>query len=96
MQKGDRVAMCMPMTPEVVTILYACLKLGLIVVPIFAGFGEGAIATRLADSGAKFVFTAEYLERRGKKLPLASKIPSDKLILHHECARSIKRPLFLV
>ncbi|MBZ5602189.1 MAG: AMP-binding protein [Acidobacteriia bacterium] len=79
--KGDRVAMCMPMTPEVVTILYACLKLGLIVVPIFAGFGPGAIATRLTDSGAKYVFTAEHLERRGKKLPLAEKIPFDKLML---------------
>src|SRR5579885_2887328 len=82
LQKGDRVAMCMPMTPEVVTILYACLKLGLIVVPVFAGFGPGAIATRLADSGARLVFTAEHLERRGKKLPLEEKIPFDKLILH--------------
>ncbi len=66
--------MCMPMTPEVVTILYACLKLGLIVVPIFAGFGAGAIATRLADSGARAVFTADHLERRGKRLPLLEKV----------------------
>jgi acetyl-CoA synthetase len=72
--QGDRVAMCMPMVPEVVTILYACLKLGLIVVPIFAGFGAGAIATRLADSGARAVFTADHLERRGKKLPLLEKV----------------------
>ncbi|PYT16016.1 MAG: AMP-dependent synthetase [Acidobacteria bacterium] len=74
LKEGDRVAMCMPMTPEVVTILYACLKLGLIVAPIFAGFGAGAIATRLADSGARVVFTAEHLERRGKRLPLAAKV----------------------
>jgi acetyl-CoA synthetase len=45
------------------------------VVPIFAGFGAGAIATRLADSGARVVFTAESLERRGKRIPLAEKIP---------------------
>ncbi len=90
LQKGDRVAMCMPMTPEVVTILYASLKLGLIVMPIFAGFGEGAIATRLEDSGAKFVFTAEHLERRGKKLPLASKIPSKNLIV--DWPRSAETP----
>jgi acetyl-CoA synthetase len=63
------------MTPEVVTILYACLKLGLIVVPIFAGFGPGAIASRIADSGARVVFTAENLERRGKLLPLREKMP---------------------
>ncbi|HWZ33370.1 MAG TPA: AMP-binding protein [Bryobacteraceae bacterium] len=76
LKPGDRVAMCMPMTPEVVTILYACLKLGLIVVPIFAGFGPGAIATRVADSGPRVVFTAEHLERRGKLLPLVEKIPA--------------------
>jgi acetyl-CoA synthetase len=74
LQEGDRVAMCMPMTPAVVAILYACLKLGLIVTPIFAGFGAGAIATRLADSGARAVFTADHLERRGKRLPLLEKV----------------------
>jgi acetyl-CoA synthetase len=72
--KGDRVALCMPMVPEVVTILYACFKLGLIVVPIFAGFGPGAIATRLKDSGARLVFTADFLERRGKRIALKEKV----------------------
>jgi acetyl-CoA synthetase len=74
MTKGDRVALVMPMIPEVVTILYACFKLGLIVVPIFAGFGAGAIATRLADSGARVVFTADHGQRRGKLLPLKEKV----------------------
>ncbi len=64
----------MPMIPEVVTILYACFKLGLIVVPIFAGFGAGAIATRLADSGARVVFTADRAQRRGKLLPIKEKV----------------------
>jgi acetyl-CoA synthetase len=71
---GDRVALCMPMIPEIVTILYACFKLGLIVVPIFAGFGAGAIATRLENSGARVVFTADHLQRRGKQIPLKSKV----------------------
>jgi acetyl-CoA synthetase len=72
---GDRVALCLPLAPEILVILYACFKLGLTVVPVFAGFGSGAIATRLADSGARVVFTAETLERRGKRQPLAEKIP---------------------
>ena len=72
--KGDRVALIMPMVADVITILYACLKLGLVVVPIFVGFGAGAIASRLQDSGAKLVFTAESLARRGKKIPLADKV----------------------
>ena len=72
---GDRVAMCMPMVPEILSILYGCLQAGLTVVPIFAGFGAGAIATRLQDSGARVLFTADSLERRGKLIPLASKMP---------------------
>jgi len=74
LKQGDRVAMCMPMVPEIVTILYACFKLGLIVVPIFAGFGAGAIAMRLENSGARVVFTARELHRRGKAIPLLSKV----------------------
>lgn len=67
---GDRVALYMPMVPEVVTILYACFKLGLIAVPIFSGFGYGATAARLRDSGAKVLFTADFLARRGRLIPL--------------------------
>lgn len=72
--KGDRVALVMPMVPEVVTIVYACCKLGLIVVPIFAGFGASAIATRLENSGARVVFTADHGQRRGRLLPLKEKL----------------------
>ena len=77
LQPGDRVALCLPMVPEILSILYGCFKAGLTVVPIFAGFGAGAIATRLEDSGARVVFTARHLERRGKHLPLIEKIPAD-------------------
>src|SRR5947207_12912833 len=75
LEPGDRVALCMPMVPEVLSILYGCFKAGLTVVPIFAAFGAGAIATRLKDSGARVLFTASHLHRRGKRLPLAEKIP---------------------
>jgi acetyl-CoA synthetase len=74
LQPGDRIALVMPMVPEIVAILYAAFKLGLIVVPIFSGFGAHAIATRLDDSGAKLVFTAESIERRGKRIPIAEKV----------------------
>ena len=72
---GDRVALCLPMVPEILAILYGCFKAGLTVVPIFAGFGPGAIATRLEDSGARVLFTADFLERRGKRIPLAARMP---------------------
>jgi len=75
LEPGDRVALCMPMVPEVLEILYGCWKAGLTAVPIFAGFGAGAIETRLADSGARVLFTADRLVRRGKSLPLREKMP---------------------
>ena len=75
LETGDRVALCMPVVPEILSILYGCFKAGVVVVPIFAGFGSGAIATRLEDSGARVLFTADHLERRGKLLPLLEKIP---------------------
>ena len=76
LQAGDRVALCMPMVPEILSILYGCFKAGMTVVPIFAGFGTGAIATRLEDSGARVLFTADFLERRSKRIPLLEKMPT--------------------
>ncbi|HEY7392047.1 MAG TPA: AMP-binding protein, partial [Bryobacteraceae bacterium] len=75
MASGDRAALSMPMVPEILSILYGCFKAGITVVPIFAGFGAGAIAARLEDSGARVLFTADHLERRGKLLPLLEKVP---------------------
>jgi acetyl-CoA synthetase len=85
--KGERVALVMPLIPEVITILYACFKLGLIVVPIFAGFGATAIATRLRDSGARAVFTADYARRRGKLLPLKEKV--DQALEKHTAVEKV-------
>lgn len=70
---GDRVALYMPMVPEVVAILYACFKLGLIAVPVFSGFGYAAVGVRLQDSGARVLFTADFLERRGRRIALKEK-----------------------
>ncbi len=70
---GDRVALLMPMVPEVATILYACFKLGLMAAPIFSGFGYEAVAVRLQDSGARLLFTADFLERRGRRIALKEK-----------------------
>ncbi len=71
---GDRVALLMPMIPEVISVLYGCFKLGLTAVPIFAGYGADAIQTRLADCGPRVVVTADFLERRGIRLPLKEKL----------------------
>ena len=69
-ETGDTVATYMPMVPEVISILYGCFKAGAIVVPIFSGFGTEATATRLADSDASVLFTADGFYRRGSEVRL--------------------------
>lgn len=68
--KGDVVACYLPMLPETVVTLYAALKIGAIFMPIFSGFSVSAVATRLKDSEAKIVVTADASYRRGKAIPL--------------------------
>ena len=65
-QKGDTVGIYMPMVPEIVTVLMGCLKLGVVAIPVFSGFGASALATRLSDAEAKLLFTADGSSRRGK------------------------------
>ena len=62
---GDAVGVYMPMTPEAVTSVMACAKLGAVFLPIFSGFGADAVAMRLADAGAKVLITADGFPRRG-------------------------------
>ncbi len=64
--KGDAVGVFMPMVPEIVSVIMAIARIGAVFVPIFSGYGSGAVATRLQDSGAKVMFTADGFLRRGK------------------------------
>ena len=65
-KKGDVVAIYLPMLPETVITMLAAMKIGAIALPIFSGFSPGAVATRLVDSEAKVVVTADGSYRRGK------------------------------
>jgi len=71
---GDRVALYMPMCPEVAVASHACAHLGAVQVPIFSGFGASAVAQRLQDSGAKVVVTADWSYRRGRRTPMRETI----------------------
>jgi acetyl-CoA synthetase len=68
--RGDRVAIYMPMIPETVATTLACGKLGAVFMPVFSGYGAEAVATRLQDSGAKVIVTADGFHRRGKVVPM--------------------------
>ncbi|MGE5222194.1 MAG: AMP-binding protein [Omnitrophica WOR_2 bacterium] len=74
--KGDAIGLYMPMTCEIVVAMLAIAKIGGIILPLFSGYGAGAIATRLSDADAKAVFTADGFFRRGK--PVAMKPVMDE------------------
>ncbi|MFW6055999.1 MAG: acetate--CoA ligase [Chloroflexota bacterium] len=69
-EKGDRVAIYMPMGVEAAVIMLACARIGAIHMAIFAGFSPGAVADRLALTEAKFIFAQDAGTRRGKPVPL--------------------------
>jgi acetyl-CoA synthetase len=73
-EAGDRVAIYMPMCPEVAIASHACAHVGAVQVPIFSGFAAPAIVQRLQDSGAKVVITANWSLRRGKRVPMLETI----------------------
>jgi acetyl-CoA synthetase len=68
--KGDGIGLHMPMTPEICIALLAIARIGGVVLPLFSGYGEGAIVSRLKDAEAKALFTADGFYRRGAIVPL--------------------------
>jgi acetyl-CoA synthetase len=64
--RGDRVALFMPMCPELVAAFFAVITVGGIVLPLFSGYGAEAVASRLQDAGAKALVTADGFWRRGQ------------------------------
>jgi acetyl-CoA synthetase len=69
-KKGDRVALYMPMIPELVFAVLACARIGAIHSVIFGGFSARSITDRVLDGGCTAVITADGCWRRGKLLPL--------------------------
>jgi acetyl-CoA synthetase len=69
-QKGDAIALYLPMLAELLPIFFGILKIGAVVVPIFSGFGTDAVAVRFDDARVKVVFTADGTLRRGKPVLL--------------------------
>ncbi len=69
---GDSVGLCLPMIPETVSIFLACAWLGAIVVPLFSGYGAGAIVSRLRDCDAKVLVVVDGFTRRGRTISMKS------------------------
>jgi acetyl-CoA synthetase len=69
-RKGDRVAIYMPMIPELAYTMLACARIGAVHSIIFGGFSAESIRDRVLDAGCKIVVTANEGLRGGKVLKL--------------------------
>lgn len=63
---GDAVAIYAPMRLETIVAFFAAMRIGAVAVPIFCGYGEQALRERAAACGARILFAADRLIRRGK------------------------------
>ena len=68
--KGDRVAIYMPMVPELAIAVLACARIGAIHSVVFAGFSANALQERINDATAKVLLTADGGFRGDKITPL--------------------------
>jgi len=69
-KRGDRVAIYLPMIPELVVAMLACARIGAAHSIIFAGFSPDSIVDRVNDAQCVALITADAGWRRGKPLPL--------------------------
>src|SRR6187397_687158 len=72
--KGDRVALYMPMIPELPIAMLACARIGAPHSVVFGGFSAEALRDRIEDVGAKLVVTADGGFRRGAPYPLKAAV----------------------
>ncbi len=70
LKKGDRIAIWLPMVPELAIIMLACTRIGVIHSIVFGGFSKEAVKDRIADSEAKLLFTVDKTKRSGKLYPM--------------------------
>jgi acetyl-CoA synthetase len=77
-KKGDRVAVYLPVIPELPITLLATARIGGIHAVVFSGFSAEALADRINDSGARILITADGSFRRGK--PVAIKDTADRAL----------------
>jgi acetyl-CoA synthetase len=74
LEAGDRVAIYMPMVPELAIAMLACARLGIVHSVIFGGFSAQAIEDRVNDQRARAVITADGGWRRGQIVPLKANV----------------------
>jgi acetyl-CoA synthetase len=86
-KRGDRIAVYLPMIPELVVSVLACARIGAIHSVIFAGFSADSIRDRVLDCQARLIITADGGWRRGNVLPLKNTV--DEAAAQCDCVEDI-------
>jgi acetyl-CoA synthetase len=73
-EKGDVVAIYLPMIPEVVVAMLACARIGAPHTVVFGGFAPAAVRERMEVSRAKALITADGARRKGKPIPVKQQV----------------------
>jgi acetyl-CoA synthetase len=69
-ERGDRVALYMPLIPELAISMLACARIGAIHSVVFGGFSAESLRDRINDAEASLLVTADGGYRRGQVVPL--------------------------
>ncbi len=81
--KGDRIAIYMPMVPEIVVGMLACARVGATHSVVFGGFSAESLRDRIQDAGCKMVLTADGGYRKGKIVELKQAV--DDALANEAC-----------
>ena len=86
-EKGDRVAIYLPMIPELAYCVLACARIGAIHSVIFAGFSSGALSARINDASCKMVITSDGSYRGNKTIDLKGIV--DEALINCPCVENV-------
>ena len=86
-QKGDRVAIYLPMITEAVVAMLACSRIGAIHSVVFGGFSSDALKDRVLDAECKVIITANEALRGGRQVPLKDSV--DQAVSSCPCVETV-------
>ena len=89
LQRSDRVVIYLPMIPEALFSMLACVRVGLVHSVVFAGFAAASLASRIDDAEAKLLITADAGLRGGKLVPLKALADEALALAKHRVERTL-------
>jgi propionyl-CoA synthetase len=85
-KQGDRVLIYMPMIPEAVFAMLACVRIGAIHSVVFGGFASVSLASRIDDAEPSLVVSADAGSRAGKVIAYKPLLDEARLLANHKPA----------